>query len=75
MEPRKKMLLLFTNSAIETRLVSFLPKAESGARKAAENSALRPLSAFHSPLLIETITDGCRNKLVNHFCTTSNYPS
>ena len=65
------MLPLFTISAIETYLVLFLPKAESGERKAAENILSYPLSAFHSPLLIETIADGCCNEPVNYYCTTS----
>ena len=68
------MLPLFTISAIETQLVSFLPKAESGERKAEENSVSYPLSAFHSPLLIETIADSRCNQPVSYYCTTPNPP-
>jgi hypothetical protein len=35
LEPRRNMLPLFRGSAIETQLVSFLPIAKSGERKAA----------------------------------------
>jgi hypothetical protein len=57
-------------TAIETQLAALLKKAESGKRKAEENSLLYPLSAFGFPLLMVTTDDGRCNKSGSYYFTS-----
>ena len=54
-------------TAIESQLRALLEKAEGGKRKAEETILSYPLSAFRSPLLMETTDDSRCNKSGSYY--------